>query len=361
MAGSVPAGLDAGEAFGIGASHCQFVTRFCELVRGFGRWDGRLACSRLVGILAMGMASLLLANCSSPGVSRAARVKDPRYGVYASPRLVEGAGPIDPSVSRRGIYVVGKPYTVAGRQYVPREDRRYTAVGMASWYGNAFHGRLTANGEIFDMHDISAAHPTMPLPSYARVTNLANGNSIVVRVNDRGPYHGNRVIDVSSRAAELLAFKRSGTGRVRVDYVGPAQRTGSDETMLLATLRTDGSAAPAPVGSPDKVMIAEGPAVAPQRLGIDEATGALPASAAAFTAVPPARPAELEQPAEASDGLSAPDAVPAVSSPVEQEPADQPERIPLPPPRTAGLATGSLAVVDVAARHRVITAGASGG
>src|SRR3712207_5054080 len=87
-----------------------------------------------------------------------------------------------------GHYHIGKPYTVAGKTYYPREDPNYQAVGEASWYGSAFHGRRTANGEVFNMHALTAAHPTLPLPSYVRVTNLANNCSIVVRVNDRGPF-----------------------------------------------------------------------------------------------------------------------------------------------------------------------------
>ena len=102
----------------------------------------------------------------------------------------------------------------------PHEDASYTAVGMASWYGAAFHGRRTANGEVYDMASLTAAHPTMPLPSYARVTNLTNGYSVIVRVNDRGPYHGGRVMDVSSRAADVLGFKGEGTAKIKVEYVG---------------------------------------------------------------------------------------------------------------------------------------------
>ena len=119
---------------------------------------------------------------------------DPKYGISASARVVE---PGEPVPKGGGVYRVGKPYTIAGREYVPQEDINYSAVGMASWYGDDFHGRYTANGEIFDMNSISAAHPTLPLPSYVRVTNLANHKSIVVRVNDRGPYVGDRVIDLS--------------------------------------------------------------------------------------------------------------------------------------------------------------------
>jgi rare lipoprotein A len=126
---------------------------------------------------------------------------------------------------------------VAGRVYVPEENINYSEVGSASWYGDDFHGRYTPNGEIFDMTAISAAHPTLPLPSYVRVTNLANNRSIVVRVNDRGPYAKDRLIDVSVKTAELLGFYGHGVARVKVDYVGRAPLTGSDDRKLVATLR----------------------------------------------------------------------------------------------------------------------------
>jgi rare lipoprotein A len=185
-------------------------------------------------------ACLLLANCASSG-KFASRV-DPRYGVSSSPRVVEFGEPVPKG---GGTYRVGKPYTVAGRVYVPEEDINYREEGLASWYGDDFHGRLTANGEIFDMGALTAAHPTLPMPCYARVTNISNGKSLIVRVNDRGPYHGNRLIDVSNRAAELLQFKGNGVARVRVEYVGRAPLEGSDDVQLLATLRT-GVPAPSP-------------------------------------------------------------------------------------------------------------------
>ena len=119
---------------------------------------------------------------------------DPRYGVSASPRVVDDGEAVPKG---GGVYRVGNPYIVAGRTYVPEYNPHYQADGLASWYGEDFHGRRTANGEVFDLNSISAAHPTMPLPSYARVTNLSNGRSLIVRVNDRGPYHGDRIIDVS--------------------------------------------------------------------------------------------------------------------------------------------------------------------
>ena len=185
-------------------------------------------------------ACLILANCASSG-KFASRV-DPKYGVSSSPRVVALG---DPVPKGGGTYRVGKPYTVAGRVYVPEEDANYTEEGMASWYGDDFHGRLTANGEVFDMGSLTAAHPTLPMPSYARVTNLRNGKSLIVRVNDRGPYHGNRLIDVSNKAAELLEFKGNGVAKVRVDYVGRAPLEGSDDRQLMATLRT-GVPAPSP-------------------------------------------------------------------------------------------------------------------
>ncbi len=138
-----------------------------------------------------------LANCSN-GV-------DSRYGVSPSPRVVADG---DPVPKGGGTYHVGAPYTVAGRTYVPEENPNYQATGLASWYGDDFHGRLTANREVFDLNGITAAHPTLPLPSYARVTNLSNGRSLIVRINDRGPYHGNRIIDVSTRAARALGLPR---------------------------------------------------------------------------------------------------------------------------------------------------------
>jgi rare lipoprotein A len=182
---------------------------------------------------------LVLANCASSGIS--SRI-DPKYGVSSSPRVVAFGEPVPKG---GGTYRVGKPYTVAGRVYVPEEDVNYREEGLASWYGDDFHGRLTANGEVFDMASLSAAHPTLPMPCYARVTNLSNGKSLVVRVNDRGPYHGNRLMDVSSRAAELLEFKGNGVARVRVEYVGRAPLEGSDDRQLIATLRT-GVPAPSP-------------------------------------------------------------------------------------------------------------------
>ncbi|WP_298953699.1 septal ring lytic transglycosylase RlpA family protein [uncultured Methylobacterium sp.] len=193
--------------------------------------------------------ALAVANCAGTppsvgggGTRSATREVDPKYGVAPSPRLY---GENDPIPKGGGRPMTGKPYVVAGKTYVPRQDARgYVREGLASWYGTAFHGRMTANGEVFDRFAVAAAHPTLPLPSYARVTNVSNGRSMVVRVNDRGPYHADRLMDVSQAVSEALGFHHRGTTRVRVEYVGKAPVAGSDDRVLMATLRDGGQRAP---------------------------------------------------------------------------------------------------------------------
>ncbi len=179
---------------------------------------------------------MLLANCAAGPTGD--RVKNTNY----SPRVVSDGEPIPRG---GGSFKLGNPYTINGRTYYPSHDPAYRAEGIASWYGTDFHGRKTANGEVYDMNAISAAHPTMPMPSYARVTNLENGRSIVVRVNDRGPYAHGRIIDLSTGTAKALGSYGQGLARVRVEYVGRAGLAGSDDNALLATLR-HGTPAPAP-------------------------------------------------------------------------------------------------------------------
>ena len=123
-------------------------------------------------------------------------------------------------------YKIGNPYQIAGVWYYPREEPDYDQTGIASWYGEQFHGRLTANGEIFDRTVISAAHPTLPMPVNVRVTNLDNGRSIVVRINDRGPFVRGRIIDLSEHGAELLGFRDRGLARVRVSFISRADLHG---------------------------------------------------------------------------------------------------------------------------------------
>lgn len=162
------------------------------------------------------------------------------YGVKASPRLV-ASGPVPKGGGR---YMVGKPYVVKGKTFVPKENPRYDKVGVASWYGDAFHGRMTANGELYDKEHLSAAHPTLPLPSYARVTNVTTGSSVVVRINDRGPFHQGRIIDLSRKTADMLDMAHSGTGEVRVQYIGPARMDGHDMPYLMASYIKKGERGP---------------------------------------------------------------------------------------------------------------------
>lgn len=218
--------------------------------------------------------ALALANCAGPHVAgRKGKGLDAKYGVAPSPKVIPDGEPIPKGGGRA---MVGQPYVVGGRTYVPSNGKGYDREGWASWYGTAFHGRLTANGEIFDRESIAAAHPTLPLPSYVRVTNVVNKRSMIVRVNDRGPYEQNRLLDVSERVADALDFRRKGTTRVRVEYVGKASTNGSDDAKLLASLTTDGS--PAPFGRPrmPSTMLADlrqepttRPAVLPRRLADD--------------------------------------------------------------------------------------------
>jgi rare lipoprotein A len=148
-------------------------------------------------------ATLLLAGCASFSERRAAEEQGRR-------------------VAAGGIYKIGKPYEIEGDWYYPQEDATYDNIGIASWYGSKFHGRRTANGEIFDMDLLTAAHPTLPMPVRAKVTNLENGRSVVVRINDRGPFAKDREIDMSRHAADVLGFKEKGTAQVRVQYLGRA-------------------------------------------------------------------------------------------------------------------------------------------
>lgn len=188
-----------------------------------------------VTALVLVAAATVLASCASAPQSKKRSSEyfpESKYGVKASKRVVEYGQPVPEGGGR---YMVGDAYTVKGQVYRPFENKRYKAVGYASWYGSAFHGRYTANGEVYDMDSLSAAHPTMPLPSYARVTNTQNGASLVVRVNDRGPYEKGRLIDLSSHAAELLQVKRHGSAKVKIEYIGPARIEGHDRRLLLAT------------------------------------------------------------------------------------------------------------------------------
>ena len=246
------------------------------------KWPNRMAAFRSVVMIST---AVLLASCAAkPPPSKRSSEYFPEsvYGVKASPRVVEYGQPVPQGGGR---YLVGKQYKVKGKVYVPKEDSRYTAVGYASWYGMAFHGRRTANGEVYDMDALSAAHPTMPLPSYARVTNLKNGSSVVVRVNDRGPYERNRVIDLSSKTAEMLGVKRHGAVKVKVEYVGPARMEGHDKQALMATYVPPRGGAPALAPAPAPARMQTGDTMLAMRAPI-----ASPSVVLAMAPIPRPRP-----------------------------------------------------------------------
>ncbi len=133
----------------------------------------------------------------------------------------------------QGYYKVGQPYEIDGVTYTPAVDYDYDETGIASWYGPNFTGKITANGELYDMNEVTAAHRTLPMPSLVRVTNLDNGRTIVVRVNDRGPYARGRILDMSRRGAQLLGYEKTGTAKVRVQIM-------ARESMILAAAAKQG-------------------------------------------------------------------------------------------------------------------------
>jgi rare lipoprotein A len=307
--------------------------------------------TRVARLGCVALAGMFLANCANDQVARKGRSKEigafshPKYG-QASPRVVAEGQEVPKGGGRQ---LIGKSYSVAGKRYTPYvKPVGYTAVGMASWYGEAFHGRRTANGEVYDRNAISAAHPTMPLPAYARVTNILNNRSIIVRVNDRGPYHGNRVMDLSQRAADALAFRHLGTARIKLEYLGQASLAGSDDQMLLASLRTDGQPASLPGTSSAPTMVAStAPAASPQQDRIE-------------TPVQPARPEPVPAVARA---YAEPVRTIAPSSPVMAGVAAQPvsvssgagvpvQRAPVPPSRPFDLDTIANAATPVIVRPR---------
>ncbi len=166
---------------------------------------------------------------------------------FAVAAMLAGCGST-PEKGRLGrgeaIYKVGQPYQIKGDWYYPKEDYSYDETGVASWYGDDFHDQKTANGEIYNKNELTAAHKTLPMPSLARVTNLENGRSIVVRINDRGPFSGARIIDVSQRSAQLLGFETKGTAMVRVSVL-------SDESKAIAdAMRRYGSETSVAQGTP---------------------------------------------------------------------------------------------------------------
>ncbi len=256
--------------------------------------------------------AVTLAGCASTPQTKSKQKRskeyfaESKYGVKASPRVAYGKG--KPLPRGGGRDQIGKPYKVKGQWYYPKEDKNYTAVGRASWYGEAFHGRLTANGEVYDMAHLTAAHPTMPLPSYARVTNLETGSSVIVRVNDRGPYEKNRVIDLSWKAAEMLDYQHHGTANVKVEYVGRAPLDGHDDAFLMASYRPGNGD---PVGQPATgVMLAM--------------NGPTPTSPKSHIPVPGMEPMPLSAPVPQESPFSVNPAYGASSAPAPLLPANVP-------------------------------------
>ena len=176
-------------------------------------------------------AILLLSGCASDRLN---------LGEYSQRSIFSAKG---------SSYKIGKPYKIRGQWYYPAEDYGYSEVGTASWYGEDFHAKYTANGEVYNMHTLTAAHRTLPLPSIVRVTNLENGRSLVLRVNDRGPFAKNRIIDISKRGAQLLGFQNKGTAKVRVEIMAEESKDlkqailNKTETKLAQQLPGDNAGA----------------------------------------------------------------------------------------------------------------------
>ena len=184
-----------------------------------GRWY------RVAYRLAWGASCLALAGCANSNVNVASRT-GADHGVAAN------AAPTDERAAKKTVHRTQKPAAASTR--ASQQSVHFSSVGVASWYGADFHGRRTANGEIFDMNSLTAAHPTLPLSSHVRVTNLANHRSLVVRVNDRGPYVGQRVIDVSAKTAQLLGFYENGLAKVKVEVLGRAPSPAAEQVTASA-------------------------------------------------------------------------------------------------------------------------------
>ena len=197
--------------------------------------------ARSSGMAALMLSGILLSGCAEANL----------FGHFAKKAVSDPGSPPPVTATVAPNYKVGKPYQVRGVWYYPQEDFDYDETGVASWYGPDFHGKLTGNGEVFDQNVLSAAHKTLPMPCIVRVTNLENGRSVVVRVNDRGPFVNNRVIDMSRRGAQLLGFEGKGTARVRVQIL-------ADESRVLAgKLKSDTPNEPRIAAAPRESVAAE--------------------------------------------------------------------------------------------------------
>ncbi len=197
----------------------------------------------------------------------------------------------DGAKASSGPYKVGSPYQIKGVWYYPAEDYGYSETGIASWYGPNFHGKKTANGETYNQNDLTAAHRTLPMPSAVRVTNLENGRSLVLRINDRGPFARGRIIDVSRRGAQLLGFERNGVAKVRVDIL-------PNESRQMKVAAINGNEQQVQVAaSPREAVVAQPlPSPAPAQPGARATTPApTPAPVRSATLPPPVEPVLSEQ------------------------------------------------------------------
>jgi rare lipoprotein A len=291
-------------------------------------------------MLAASAAALLSACSSGPstGVSRPI-FSESEYGVSSSSRVTSG----DDVPKGGGGFKLGAPYKVAGHWYVPRDNPNYDEYGIASWYGADFHGRRTANGEIFDANALTAAHPTLPLPCYAYVTNLDNNKTVLVRVNDRGPYVNDRLIDMSYAAAKQLGYVGKGRARVRVRFAGLAPLNGDDsrERQFLASqqLRQDvpSWSTPQPAREYASAEDARVPAFPPEASDQWD-PNAYRASLAGKSLPPPAAAARRSRDFVQTASLSQPEAAPGRMSLTA---APQPEPEPFDAPQPFAPATSS--------------------
>ena len=190
---------------------CYFPLSPVLAAQGFVRLGGAL-------LLLLFLTSCAETQLAVHGIKEIVRQSEPEVAPAPDPRPV---GEMETEKIRLGTYKVGKPYEINGLWYYPKEDPYYNEVGIASWYGKQFHGKITANGAIYDMNDLTAAHKTLPMPSKVRVTNLSNGRSLNLDINDRGPFVNGRIIDLSRRAAQLLGFEEDGLAMVRVQSISP--------------------------------------------------------------------------------------------------------------------------------------------
>ncbi|HEY3694817.1 septal ring lytic transglycosylase RlpA family protein [Phenylobacterium sp.] len=250
------------------------------------------------------LTALLLAGVALSACATVHPTLSNRLPTGAAGQASQGTQP----AGKGGVYKVGNPYQVGGIWYVPKEDPAYDHTGVASWYGDEFHMKATANGETFDMHAISAAHTTLPMPSLVEVTNLDNGRKLVVRVNDRGPFVGDRIIDLSREAARQLGYDQKGLANVRVRYLGSAPLGVGEGTRYAAAGPARPVAPQAAVPAPIAVVAAR-PLAPPAPVGAQS----LPPAAAA--------PARYETSSASVYGRTgetyAPTAMPGYAPPVQ--------------------------------------------